>query len=54
MKWQPFLSTFVLNKICKIIVSGVRTDKGFKEVYLNPIAKQVFKLCGQEVILTQL
>ncbi|XP_073357761.1 uncharacterized protein [Aegilops tauschii subsp. strangulata] len=49
----PFLSTFVLNKMCEIIASGVRTNKGFKEVHLNLVAKQVFDFCGQEVTLTQ-
>src|SRR5215216_6049337 len=39
MKWQPFMSTFVLNKMCELISSGVRTDKGFKEVHLNTVAK---------------
>ncbi|XBI25692.1 hypothetical protein VPH35_050568 [Triticum aestivum] len=53
MKWQSFLSTFVLNKMCEIIASGVRTDKGFKEVHLNLVAKQVFNFCGQEVTTTQ-
>ena len=46
MKWQPFMSTFVLNKMCELISSGVRTDKGFKEVHLNTVAKQVFEFCG--------
>ena len=46
MKWQPFMSTFMLNKMCELISSGVRTDKGFKEVHLNTIAKQVFEFCG--------
>lgn len=55
MKWQPFLSIFVLKKMCEIIASGVRgTDKGFKEVHLNVVAKQVFKFCGQEVTSTQI
>jgi len=52
MKWQPFMSTFVLNKMCELISSGVRTDKGFKVVHLNTVAKQVFKFCGQEVSAT--
>ena len=39
MKLQPFMSTFVLNKMCELISSGVRTDKGFKEVHLNTVAK---------------
>ena len=53
MKWQPFMSTFVLNKMCELISSGVRTDKGFKEVHLNTFAKQVVEFCGQEVSATQ-
>ena len=35
MKWRPYMSTFVLKKMCEIISSGPRTDKGFKEVRLN-------------------
>ena len=40
MKWQPFMSTFMLNKMCELISSGVRTDKGFKVMHLNTVAKQ--------------
>ena len=39
MRWPPFFSTFVLNKMHGIIAIGVRTDKGFKEVHLNNVAK---------------
>ena len=39
MKVQPFMSTFVLNKMCELISSGVRTDKDFKEVHLNTVVK---------------
>ena len=53
MKLQPFMSTFVLNKMCELISSVVRIDKGFKEVHLNTVAKQVFDFCGQEVSATQ-
>ncbi|VAH73014.1 unnamed protein product [Triticum turgidum subsp. durum] len=53
MKWQLFMSTFVLNKMCELISSAVRTDKGFKEVHLNTVAKQVFEFHGQEVSATQ-
>ena len=44
MKWQPFMSTFVLNKMCELISSGVRTDKGFKEVHLNTVVKHVLAM----------
>ncbi|KAI4978225.1 hypothetical protein ZWY2020_014779 [Hordeum vulgare] len=53
MKLQSLLSTFVLTKMCEIISSGVRIDKGFKDVNLNLLAKQVFDFCGQEVTSTQ-
>jgi hypothetical protein len=33
MKWPPFMSTFVLNKMCQIIKNGVMTEKGFKEMH---------------------
>ncbi|XBI22428.1 hypothetical protein VPH35_063449 [Triticum aestivum] len=51
MKWQQFISTFVLNKMCELI--SIRTDKGFKEVHWNTVAKQVFEFCGQEVSASQ-
>ena len=53
MKWQWFMSTLVLNKMWELTSSGGRTDKGFKEVHLNTVAKQVFDFCGQEVSATQ-
>ena len=30
MKWHPFISTFVLNKMCELVSSGVRTGVGVK------------------------
>lgn len=27
MKWLPFMSSFVLEKMCGLIKTGVRTDK---------------------------
>ena len=54
MKWPAFLSTFVLNKMCEFVGSMVRTDKGFKEVHLNTVAKLVFEFSGQEVTSTQI
>ncbi|KAM3391401.1 hypothetical protein ACQJBY_012844 [Aegilops geniculata] len=53
MKWQPFMCTFVLNKMCELIFCEVRIVKGFKEVHLNTVAKQIFEFCGQEVSATQ-
>jgi hypothetical protein len=45
MKWSPFLSTIVLNKMCELIKSGLRTDKGFKDVHLTDVPKKVFNYC---------
>lgn len=49
VKWEPFLSALVLNQMCEIIKSGVRIEKGFKEVHLNTVARKVFEFCGIEV-----
>jgi hypothetical protein len=53
MKWLPFQSTFILQKMCDVIKTDVRTDKGFKEVHLVSISKALFKHCGAEVTSTQ-
>ncbi|KAK1682445.1 hypothetical protein QYE76_043293 [Lolium multiflorum] len=53
MKWLPFMSSFVLEKMCGLIQSGVRTDKGFKEVHLNTVAKGLADHCGVTVCSTQ-
>jgi 5-carboxymethyl-2-hydroxymuconate isomerase len=53
MKWLPFMSNFVLEKMCALIKNGVRTDKGFKEVHLTAGAKALFEHCGLDVRSTQ-
>ncbi|XP_051212289.2 uncharacterized protein [Lolium perenne] len=53
MKWLPFMSSFVLEKMCGLIQSGVRTDKGFKEVHLNSVAKGLAEHYGVSVCSTQ-
>jgi hypothetical protein len=53
MKWLPFQSTFILQKMCELIKNGVRTDKGFKEVHLVSVSKALFEHCGSEVTSTQ-
>ncbi|KAE8803896.1 hypothetical protein D1007_20155 [Hordeum vulgare] len=52
MKWQSFLSNFILDKMCVTISNGVRTHKDFKAVHLNSMANQVFELCGQGITST--
>jgi hypothetical protein len=52
MKWLPFQSTFILQKMCDLIKTGVRTDKGFKEAHLVSVSKALFEHCRAEVTST--
>nr|XP_034591640.1 uncharacterized protein LOC117853365 [Setaria viridis] len=53
MHWTSAMSSFVLRRMCQLIESGVRTDKGFKEVHLNQVAKYLQEFSGNEVSGTQ-
>jgi hypothetical protein len=37
----------------ELIKTGLRTDKGFKEVHLVSVSKALFEHCGAEVTSTQ-
>jgi hypothetical protein len=39
MRLTNVMSGFVLRHMCQLISTGVRTDKGFKEVHLNQVAR---------------
>lgn len=53
MRWTSAMSSFVLRRMCQLITTGVRTDKGFKEVHLNQVAKALQEFSGNEVSGTQ-
>ena len=53
MRWTSAMSKFVLKRMCQLIETGVRTDKGFKEVHLNQVAKYLQEFTGNEVSGTQ-
>ncbi|GJN13488.1 hypothetical protein PR202_gb00197 [Eleusine coracana subsp. coracana] len=53
MRWTNAMSSFVLRRFCQLIATGVRTDKGFKEVHLNQVAKDLHEFSGTEVTGTQ-
>ncbi|CAN6321965.1 unnamed protein product [Urochloa humidicola] len=53
MRWTSVMSSFVLRRFCQLISTGVRTDKGFKEVHLNQVAKALHEFTGNEVTGTQ-
>jgi hypothetical protein len=39
MRWTSATSGFVLRCLCELVGTGVRIDKGFKEVHVNKVAK---------------
>jgi hypothetical protein len=49
MRWTSAMSSFVLKRMCQLIETGVRTDKGFKEGHLNQVAKYLHEFTGMEV-----
>jgi hypothetical protein len=49
----PFMSTFVLEKMCKLCKTNVRTDRGFKEVHLTAVAKALLEHYGADFSSTQ-
>jgi hypothetical protein len=53
MRWTSAMSSFVLRRMCQLIQIGVRTDKGFKEVHLNQVAKYLSEFTGAEATGTQ-
>nr|XP_034604641.1 uncharacterized protein LOC117864623 [Setaria viridis] len=53
MRWTDVMSGFILRRMCQLISTGVRTDKGFKEVHLNRVAKALHEFSGNEVTSTQ-
>lgn len=53
LRWTNVMSSYVLRRMVQLISSGVRTDKGFKEVHLNQVAKDLKEFIGIEVTGTQ-
>nr|XP_034569717.1 uncharacterized protein LOC117834197 [Setaria viridis] len=53
MRWTDVMSGFILRRMCQLISTGVRTDKGFKEAHLNQVAKALHEFSGNEVTDTQ-
>src|ERR1041384_6393358 len=53
IRWTSAMSSFILRRMCQLISTGVRTDKGFKEVHLNQVTKALHEFSGHEVTGTQ-
>ena len=47
------MSTFMLRSLAEIVVKGVKTDKGFKEIHLNQVAKSLSEYIAGNVTSTQ-
>uniref|UniRef100_A0A0E0KKI4 Uncharacterized protein n=1 Tax=Oryza punctata TaxID=4537 RepID=A0A0E0KKI4_ORYPU len=41
LRWTANMSSFMLRRMVELIAQGVKTDKGFKEVHLNQVARTV-------------
>jgi hypothetical protein len=52
MRWTPVMSGFLLRHFAELVGEGVKTDKGFKEVHVNMVVRQVSEFSGQEVTRT--
>jgi hypothetical protein len=53
IRWNSVMPSFVLRRMCELISTGVRTDKGFKEVHLNQVTKALHEFIVNEVTGTQ-
>src|SRR5688572_28045646 len=53
MRWTDVMSGFILRRMCQLISTDVRTDKGFKEVHLNQVAKALHEFSGNQVNSTE-
>jgi hypothetical protein len=53
MHWTPVQSGFMLRRLYDLVVKGVKTDKGFKEVHLRQIASMVSEFAGVNVTVNQ-
>lgn len=52
-RWTPVISSFVLKRFVDLVGGGVKTNKSFKEVHVNQVAKSLSEFCNQEVTGTQ-
>jgi hypothetical protein len=53
MRWTTASSGFVLRRMCELLGSGVKVDKGFKEVHMNKVASFLREFTGEHVTGTQ-
>jgi methionine salvage enolase-phosphatase E1 len=49
LNWTSAISSFVLRPFTELVGEGVKTDKGFKDVHLNRVAKDLSEWGNLEV-----
>jgi hypothetical protein len=53
LQWTNVMSGFVLRRFTELVAQGVKTDKGFKDVHLNAVARDLSEFINQEISGTQ-
>ena len=49
LTWTSVMSGFILRRFSDLIGQGLKTDKGFKEVHLNAVARDLSEFANVEV-----
>lgn len=53
LKWTNVMSGFIKRHFSDLVAEGVKTDKGFKKVHLNVVARDLSEFSNVEVTGTQ-
>lgn len=53
LQWINVMSAFILRRFADLVGEGVRTDKGYKDVHLNAVARDLSEFINLEVSGTQ-
>ena len=49
LTWTSAMSGFILRRFSDLVREGLKTDKGFKEVHLNQVAKHLVEFANVQV-----
>jgi len=53
LNWTAALSGFILRRFTELVGEGVKTDKGFEDVHLNKVARELSEFITQEITGSQ-
>lgn len=54
MHWTPVLSSFMLRRFHDLLLQGVKTDKGLKEVHVRQVAGMLSEFAGVSISVQQI